>query len=296
MTQKEISTWGRQALPIYLLKDSGKRNGVTIEETIRSCCKRSISVEGIAPPSPAGKILPAAWRLNEGSASRGPGIYLSAALNGGEGVVIATTKSGKVFIGQDNGVLSLALGKEEVERAVRVTGGVLGKAVGGTGFSELALGRLTAGIADGADIGNFGTPIPPGELARIRAEPKAESSLVCGYVVDIGPKGEILTNIPNESGRSNTAVTLRLSTNLGGSVQGLFKGRMVLRAGVEEPQNGPAFFLAKLPGGCISILNHTRNAAKELGVEFGIIGLDTGLVPTVKVSMDSRPQSYYWLS
>jgi S-adenosylmethionine hydrolase len=114
--------------------------------------------------------------------------------------VALRTRSGRVFVGPDNGLLLLAADRENVESARALTNGRYHlEEVSRTFHARDIFAPVAAHLAAGADLEDLGEEIDPDDLVRVRLPvPEVGSDKLVGNVLTVDRFGNLALNVTRE--------------------------------------------------------------------------------------------------
>lgn len=251
---------------------------------------------------PAFNILSGAWKLarfvNDPPALEGV-IYVGVVdpgVGSARRALIVQDLKGNVFIGPDNGLLSLAFAEHGIGRAVSIDEAKLDLVLKETGraaenrVSRTFHGRdifapAAACISLGFPIEGFGKEVDGGGLKRIAFPGSWNGGPRGGYLADIDSFGCLRTTLPNSE-----------FTHLAGrrgkvTIEARETGKTILKEDVLLGEmfagHANSLLLAVLSStGSLDLAYNSGNASTNLGIGFERIALDARGAPITAVKLD----------
>ncbi len=104
------------------------------------------------------------------------------------------------FIGPDNGLFSLAAGKDRIRRVIKLTARkYFSKEISDTFHGRDIFGPVAAHLSLGVDPKEFGEVLDAKELKTVEVPvPRKRKSLITGEIIHIDSFGNLLTNVKKE--------------------------------------------------------------------------------------------------
>ncbi len=198
--------------------------------------------------------------------------------------LIVRTKEGKLLIGPDNGLLSLAFQQEGVDCAVCIENNaltLLEHANSCTFEGRDVFAPAAAHLFSGVGILEFGPQIPNERLARISLQPNDGTPPSCGFLADIDSYGNLRTTIPNDNVSNPIGFTSHLLIE---NSHVLYDGRAEIRLTFEGAGKGIPIILPSSTG-CLDIAVNLGHASEFLGIGFEAVALDFGVRPVTRVEV-----------
>ncbi len=183
-------------------------------------------------------------------------------------ILVAQTDDGSLFVGPDNGLLSLALGDRTVLHAYTLTNAAL--MAPGTSAQPLSSGRQIYGVyayaagalAAGASPANAGPEITDWTKLSIPPATIDQGSLD-GEVVDVDHFGNLITNIP-------ASLVAQAGLSIGQQVTLTIGSQSIAATFVRTFSDVPAgAYLAYVDQGSLQIAINTASAAAATGAQAG---------------------------
>ncbi|MEK6981745.1 MAG: SAM-dependent chlorinase/fluorinase [Candidatus Micrarchaeota archaeon] len=282
-----------QTRRIGVLTDFGKDEAPYLLRSAIRRTNRDALIEDITHAIPKFNILCGAWRLRRvvSDHTQEQGSIYVAVVDPGVGGrrknIIVETKTGKLLVGPDNGLLSLAFLEEGVERAIEIRNNeftFVRQAASKTFAGRDVFAPVAGFLANGIRIQDFGPELKEDELTKIKLSCEFADNKRSGCLVDIDDFGTLRTNMPNHLAHEQLErpVQLKFSDSVSQNVFYETRVRLVL-AFSELPIGELGILLSST--GCLDIAVNQGSAVEKLGIGFDRVGLDTGLVPITSVGL-----------
>jgi S-adenosyl-L-methionine hydrolase (adenosine-forming) len=223
------------------------------------CVNQEAAIVDITHLIPAGDVRAAAFCLLAAHDSFPQGTVLVAVVDPGVGSgrrAIAARAGGYVFIGPDNGVLSLVLDKyKNPEIRVLENKRLLRKSVSSTFHGRDIFAPVAGHVSKGAPFAKVGPRTK--KIVRITLpEPRMSGSRIVGSIVYIDHFGNAITNIPSPPASSKTSRVV-------------IKNRVVPLCSCYADVDKGKPVAVRGSCGFVEISVNQGNAARELKIEVG---------------------------
>ena len=200
--------------------------------------------------------------------------------------LIVRTKTGKLLVGPNNGLLSIVFQREGVEQAVAIDEHssltLASKAHSSTFHGQTVFAPVSAHLSKGVKITEFGNLLQESELQKITIDSEPGNSWLVGYLVNIDSFGQLRTTIANHKVRDVKNLNIRLSIR---NREALYEGpSRISRIFEGTPQNLP--LIVPSSTGCLDIAVNLGSASERLGIRHDKIALDANLRPITTISME----------
>ncbi len=247
-------------------------------------------VEDICHDVPVGNILIGARRLQRavGLPTEQKGTAYVVVVDPGVGTrrksIIVKTKTGRYLVGPDNGVFTLALESEGIEKAVSIENErltLLSSARSSTFHGKDVFAPVAAHITNGVPLHEFGPELDPDDLVRIKVSSENTTDLQ-GGLVDVDGFGSIRTSIPNDAAESLIGQVVSFKINSG--IQEINGKAKVVKTFADAEKGDLA--LVQSSTGYLDLAAIFGNASEALGVPAHEIRLNHASEPAIRIEVD----------
>ncbi len=282
---------GRQPV-VAVITDFGTGDSATYG--VRSAIRRvapNAQIDDIDHGVPLNNILVGAARLREAatSAVEAEGTVYVAVVDPGVGTdrkaIIVQTKTGKYFVGPNNGVLSLAVGQEGIERIVGIENEeltFLRLARSGTFHGRDLFAPVAGHLARGVPLNEFGPSLSRTEFAEIKERVVVEDKIGrrSGQIIQVDGVHALRTNVPNHIPERWVGRTAEVLVEIG---ERRITTQAVVSKAFDQKPGTPLVVPAST--GCIDFVICNGHADKVYKIRAGDLGLDSQLYPNNRISI-----------